>query len=52
MLDSLRESLALPHRLPLRTLLSAGSFATFGWLLSQDLVHPVVIYLFELYLTF
>jgi hypothetical protein len=52
MLDSLRETLALPHRLPLRGFLSVGSLVTFGWLLTQDLVHPVVVYLFELYLTF
>lgn len=52
MLDSIRASLALPQRLPARLVLSAGSLATFGWLLTQDLVHPVVIYLFELYLTF
>lgn len=52
MLDSIRETLAFPHRLPVNALLSAGSLATFGWLLTQDLVHPVVIYLFELYLTF
>lgn len=52
MLDSLRESLAIPHRLPVRAVLSVGSLATFGWLLTQDLVNPVVIYLFELYLTF
>lgn len=52
MLESLRESITLPQRLPARAVLSVGSLATFGWLLTQDLVHPVVIYLFELYLTF
>ncbi len=51
MLDSVRASIALP-RLPVRVWLSAGTLATFGWLLVHDLVHPAVIYLFELYLSF
>jgi hypothetical protein len=51
MLHSLRASIAIP-RLPTRALLSAGSAATFGWLLANDQIHPVVTYLFELYLSF
>jgi hypothetical protein len=51
MLDSLRATLAIP-RLPARAALSVGTFGTFGWLLSHDLIHPLVVYLLELYLTF
>ncbi len=53
MLNSLRASLAVAvPRLPVRALVSAGTVGVFGWLLTQDLVHPLVIYLFELYLSF
>lgn len=53
MLNSLRASFAVaaPH-LPVRALVSAGTLGAFGWLLSQDLIHPLVIYIFELYLSF
>jgi hypothetical protein len=51
MLESIRASVAIP-RLPSRALLSAGTVASFGWLLAHDLIHPVAIYLFELYLSF
>lgn len=51
MLESVRQSVALP-RVPVRVLFSAGVVGSFAWLLSQDLIHPVVIYLLQLYLTF
>lgn len=51
MLESIRASIAVP-RLPSRALLSVGTVASFGWLLAHDLIHPVAIYLFELYLSF
>lgn len=51
MLESIRASVAIP-RLPAQAVLSAGTIASFGWLLANDLIHPVVIYLFELYLSF
>ncbi len=51
MLGTLLEKLALP-RLPLRTVASAGVVGSFVWLLAQDLIHPLVVYLLELYLTF
>ena len=51
MLESIRASVAVP-RLPAQTLLSVGTVVSFGWLLANDLIHPVVIYLFELYLSF
>lgn len=52
MLDSIRASAAALPRVPARALFSAGTVASFGWLLAHDLIHPVVIYLFELYLSF
>jgi hypothetical protein len=32
--------------------LSAGTLASFGWLLIQNKIHPIVVYLLQLYLTF
>ena len=52
MLESIRASVVALPRLPSRALLSAGTVASFGWLLANDAIHPVVIYLFELYLSF
>jgi hypothetical protein len=51
MLESIRAAVAVP-RLPAQALLSVGTVVSFGWLLANDLIHPVVIYLFELYLSF
>lgn len=51
MLGTLLEKVALP-RLPLRTAASAGVVGSFAWLLAHDLIHPLVVYLLELYLTF
>jgi hypothetical protein len=50
MLDSLRKHAAVPY-VPVKVLLSMGSLASFGWLLSHDLVHPIVIYALQLYLS-
>jgi hypothetical protein len=35
-----------------RLSLAAGTLLTFGWLLAQDRIHPIVIYCLQLYLTF
>jgi hypothetical protein len=51
MLDSVRKQVAVPY-VPVKVLLSVGSLASFGWLLSHDLVHPIVIYALQLYLSF
>lgn len=51
MLATLRKHLTLVH-LPVRPMASAGVVASFGWLLAHDLVHPLVVFLLELYLTF
>lgn len=52
MLDSIRAASAAVPRVPAGALFSVGTVASFGWLLANDLIHPVVIYLFELYLSF
>ncbi|MGD2114296.1 MAG: hypothetical protein PVG07_04530 [Acidobacteriota bacterium] len=51
MLGSLLERLSIPH-LPVRAVASAGVVSSFVWLLGHDLIHPLVLYLLELYLTF
>ncbi|HKI06591.1 MAG TPA: hypothetical protein VKK31_31735 [Thermoanaerobaculia bacterium] len=56
MLDSVRKQVAVSYlpvnSVPVKVLLSVGSLASFGWLLSHDLVHPIVIYALQLYLSF
>ena len=51
MLDSVRKHVVIPY-VPAKVLLSVGSLASFGWLLSQDLIHPIVVYALQLYLSF
>jgi hypothetical protein len=51
MLDSVRKYVAIPD-VPVKVLLSVGSLVSFGWLLSHDLVHPIVIYALQLFLSF
>lgn len=51
MLDLIRKRVAVPH-VPVNALLSVGTLASFGWLLSHDLIHPIVIYALQLYLAF
>ena len=51
MLESVRKSIAMPA-VPARTLFSVGALGSFGWLLAHDLIHPLVIYLLQIYLTF
>ena len=50
MIQSLRRTLAL--RIPTEPLLAAGTLAGFGWLLLQDRIHPLAVYLLQLYLAF
>lgn len=53
MLESTRKAIAIHvPRLPMRAALSVGTVASFTWLLTQDLIHPFVIYLLQLYLAF
>ncbi len=51
MLESIRKIAAFP-RVPVLPLASIGVFVTFFWLLAQNDIHPFVIYLAQLYLTF
>lgn len=48
---SLRKSLVLPQ-VPAQLLFGVGTVASFLWLLTQDLVEPLAVYLLQLYLTF
>lgn len=51
MLDLVRKHVAIPH-VPAKVLLSVAALGSFGWLLAHDLVHPIVIYAVQLYLSF
>ncbi|MEM6455310.1 MAG: hypothetical protein AAF772_09480 [Acidobacteriota bacterium] len=51
MLNSARRALAIPN-VPSHALLSSGILASFAWLLFDDRIHPVVVYLLQMYLTF
>jgi hypothetical protein len=51
MIELVRKHAAVPH-VPGRVLLAIGTLASFGWLLAHDLVHPLVIYALQLYLSF
>ncbi len=52
MLDSARNRVEALPRVPAHLLLSAGTLSSFAWLLLQNRIHPVVIYLLQVYLTF
>lgn len=53
MLESARKlvSVAVPQ-VSVKLLFSVGSLAGFAWLLTQDRIHPFVVYLLQLYLAF
>ena len=51
MLDSVRKHIAVPQ-VPATTIFAVCSIASFLWLMAQDLVHPIVIYALEVYLSF
>lgn len=51
MLESLRRAIAVPQ-VPVHWLLSVATIASFGWLLTQDRIHPLVVYCLQLYLSF
>lgn len=52
MLESTRNQIDALPRVPVQLLLSAGTLASFAWLLAQNKIHPIVIYLLQIYLTF
>ena len=49
--QTLRKYVAVPV-LPVRQLVAAGTLMGFGWLLLQNQIPPLTVYLLELYLTF
>ena len=51
MLESIRRALTVP-RVSAGPFVSAGVVLSFLWLLANDLVHPFVIYLAQIYLMF
>ena len=51
MLQTARRTLALP-RLRTDVALTALTTVSFGWLLMNDLLHPLAVYLLQLYLAF
>jgi NhaP-type Na+/H+ and K+/H+ antiporter len=51
MLDSVRKYVALPQFSAL-PVVSAVTLASFGLLLTYDLIHPIAVYLLKLYLMF
>ncbi|NJL28772.1 MAG: hypothetical protein HC897_13210 [Thermoanaerobaculia bacterium] len=52
MLESARKVVVTIPKVPAHWLLSVGTVASFAWLLTQNRIHPIVIYLLEVYLTF
>jgi hypothetical protein len=47
-----RKSIAAVPQVPVKVLLSVATLTSFGWLLAHGLVHPIVIYALQLYLSF
>lgn len=35
-----------------RVVLTAGTLSSFAWLMLQNRIHPIVVFLLEIYLTF
>ena len=52
MLLSARNHVVALPRIPTQVILPAGVLASFGWMLYQNKIHPVAIYLLQIYLTF
>jgi hypothetical protein len=51
MLESIRKAVITIPEVPVQALLSIGAVASFGWLLLEDRVHPLLVYCLELYLS-
>ena len=51
MLESIRKAVITMPDVPVQALLSVGAVASFGWLLLEDRVHPLLVYCLELYLS-
>ncbi|HYH44836.1 MAG TPA: hypothetical protein VEG34_04070 [Thermoanaerobaculia bacterium] len=51
-LESVRKHAAAIPQVPSRLLLGAGALTSFAVLLANDMVHPLVVYALQLYLSF
>lgn len=51
MLESARRLVSIPQ-VSAEKSLSIATFLGFGWLLLSDQIHPIAIYLLQLYLSF
>jgi hypothetical protein len=51
MLEAIRKAVVLP-RVPSHTLIAAVTITAFGWLLVNDLIEPLAVFLLQLYLAF
>ncbi len=52
MLESIRNRDVAISRFPVQVVFSAGTLLSFAWLLLQNKIHPIVVYLLQVYLTF
>lgn len=52
MLDSLRQHTEVVPRISAQAALSAATLTSFVWLLAQNRIHPIMVFLLEIYLTF
>ncbi len=52
MLDSVRKQVSVRAVVPVDALIGLGTVVSFVWLLAQDRIHPLAIYLLQLYLSF
>ena len=52
MLESTRNRDVAFSRVPAQAIFSAGTLLSFTWLLLQNKIHPIVVYLLQVYLAF
>ncbi len=52
MLESARRNIATLPKVPAQVLLSAGTMVSFAWLLANNRIHPILVYVLQIYLTF
>ncbi len=52
MLELTRRAVAVLPRFSIEAFVTVGTVSMFGWLLAQDLVQPIAVYLLEIFLTF
>lgn len=52
MLESARNRDVAISGVPAQMLFAAATLSSFAWLLLQNKIHPIVVYLLQVYLTF